>query len=131
MARELVGDVRAVEVRLKRVTTLIADTVAEHGTTLTRIDGVGPVVAGRLLGRTGRAARFANPSAFANYAGVAPVEVAGGGRVRHRLPCGGDRQLNHALHIVALTQARMRTSAGRVYYARSTKARPTTTRCAV
>ena len=50
--------------------------VAEHGTRLTELDGVGPVVAARLLGRTGHAGRFASASAFANYAGVAPVEVA-------------------------------------------------------
>ena len=37
-------------------------------------------------------------------------------RARHRLPRGGDRQLNHALHIVALTQVRMRGSSGRGYY---------------
>ena len=37
---------------------------------------------------------------------------------RHRLPRGGDRQLNLALHIVALTQVRMRRSTGRAYYDR-------------
>jgi len=46
-------------------------------------------------------------SAFANYAGVAPVDVASGDRARHRLPHGGDRQLNLALHLIALTQVRM------------------------
>jgi hypothetical protein len=42
--------------------------------------------------------------------------VASADRSRHRLPRGGDRQLNLALHIVALTQVRMRGSAGRGYY---------------
>lgn len=118
MARELVSDVRALEVRLKRLTKLITDTITEHGTTLTQTDGVGPIVAAKLLGRTGRAARFPHSSAFANYAGVAPIEVASGGRGRHRLPRGGDRQLNYALHLIALTQTRMPTSAGHVYYHR-------------
>jgi transposase len=68
------------------------------------------------LGRTRRASRFATASAFASCAGVAPVEVASADRARHRLPRGGDRQLNHALHIVALTQVRMRGSSGRGYY---------------
>ena len=49
---------------------------------------------------------------------VAPVEVASADRARHRLPRGGDRQLNLALHIVALTQVRMRQSTGRAYYDR-------------
>ena len=44
--------------------------------------------------------------------------TASGDRARHRLPRGGDRQLNYALHVVALTQVRMRTSAGRRYYDR-------------
>ena len=70
----------------------------------------------RLLARTRRASRFASASAFANYAGVAPVEVSSAERVRHRLPRGGDRQLNFALHIVALTQVRMPRSSGRAYY---------------
>ena len=53
-----------------------------------------------------------------SYAGVAPVEVASADRARHRLPRGGDRQLNLALHIVALTQVRMPNSIGRAYYDR-------------
>jgi len=79
----------------------------------------------RLLARTRRASRFASASAFANYAGVAPVEVSSAERVRHRLPRGGDRQLNFALHIVALTQVRMSGSAGRAYYDTKIAARKT------
>src|SRR6185437_7475041 len=60
--------------------------------------------------------RFTSAAAFASYCGVAPIEVASAGRTRHRLPRGGDRQLNLALHIVALTQVRMRASTGRAYY---------------
>ena len=69
-----------------------------------------------MLARIRRASRFATASAFASYAGVAPIEVASADRARHRLPRGGDRQLNLALHIVALTQVRMRGSTGRAYY---------------
>ena len=60
--------------------------------------------------------RFPTAAAFARYAGVAPVEVSSADRVRHRLPRGGDRQLSHALHIIAVNQIRMRGSAGRAYY---------------
>ncbi|HEY2220800.1 transposase, partial [Actinomycetospora sp.] len=100
------------------VTTEMSRVLAEHGTRLTELDGIGPVVAARLLGRTGHAGRFVSASAFANYAGVAPVEVASAQKARHRLPRGGDRQLNLALHVIALTQVRMRASAGRAYYDR-------------
>lgn len=116
LARDLVAEIRDVDQRLAMLSKQIRDVVAETGTRLTTVDGVGPVVAGRLLGRTRRASRFPTAAAFANYAGVAPVEVASADRARHRLPRNGDRQLNLALHIVALTQVRMRASAGRAYY---------------
>ena len=116
LARDIVREVRELDTRLKEITAEIAATVAEHGSHLTDIDGVGPVMAGRLLGRTRQADRFPTTAAFANYAGVAPVQVASAEHSRHRLPRSGDRQLNLALHIVALTQVRMRSSLGRAYY---------------
>jgi transposase len=116
LARDLVAEIRDADQRLKALTVQIADTVAATGSRLTEVDGVGPVVAARLLARTRRASRFPTAAAFASYAGVAPVEVSSAERVRHRLPRGGDRQLNFALHIVALTQVRMRSSSGRAYY---------------
>jgi transposase len=116
LARDLVADIRDADQRLKTLTAQIAATVAEQGSTLPTVDGIGPVTAGRLLGRTRRASRLVNTSAFANYAGVAPVEVASADRARHQLSRGGDRQLNLALHIVALTQVRMHGSQGRAYY---------------
>jgi transposase len=65
-----------------------------------------------------RPSRFASGSQFASYTGTAPIEVASAERARHRLSRGGDRQLNAALHIAAVTQVRMRASAGRAYYER-------------
>jgi transposase len=85
----------------------------EHGSSLTEVDGIGPVLGVRLIGRTGPASRFRGADAFASYAGVAPIEVSSGERVTHRLSRSGDRQLNSALHLVAVTQVRMRSSAGR------------------
>jgi transposase len=116
LARDLVAEIRDSDQRLKALAVQIGDAVAATGSRLTEVDGVGPVVAARLLARTRRASRFPTAAAFASYAGVAPVEVSSAERVRHRLPRGGDRQLNFALHIVALTQVRMRGSSGRAYY---------------
>jgi len=116
LARDLVAEIRDADQRLKALTAQIADTLAATGSRLTEIAGVGPVVAARLLARTRRASRFPTAATFANYAGVAPVEVSSAERIRHRLPRGGDRQLNFALHIVALTQVRMRGSSGHAYY---------------
>ena len=116
LARDLIVEIRDADQRLKVFTAQITDMVAATSSRLSEVDGVGPVIAGRLLARTRQASRFATAAAFASYAGVAPVEVSSAERVRHRLPRGGDRQLNLALHIVALTQVGMRGSSGRAYY---------------
>nr|WP_245671525.1 IS110 family transposase [Nocardia amamiensis] len=87
-----------------------------HGTTLREIPGIGPVMAARLIGRTGPASRFATAAAYANYTGVSPVEIASADTTRHRLSRYGDRELNSALHTIAVIQIRMRSSTGRAYY---------------
>jgi transposase len=116
LGRDLIVEIRQADQRLKALTAQIAETVAATGTNLSGVDGVGPVVAGRLLARTRGMSRLATAAAFANYAGVAPIEISSAEHVRHRMPLGGDRQLNHALHIVAVSQIRMPSSAGRAYY---------------
>jgi len=78
--------------------------------------GIGAITAGRLIGRTGRAGRFPSSASFANYAGAAPIEIASADKARHRLSRGGDRQLNAALHTVAITQIRTPSSRGHTYY---------------
>jgi transposase len=116
VAWELVAEVRGLDRQLAVIGKRIQDTVTELGSRLTQTVGVGPVIAGRLLGRTGRAARFPTAGHFASYTGAAPVEVASGERARHRLSRAGDRQLNHALHLIALVQARSPGCAGYHYF---------------
>jgi len=77
--------------------------VAATGTTLTRLLGVGDVLAANILARTGPISRFPSAAAFASFCGVAPIEVSSGEVVRHRLSRAGDRQLNYALHVMAMT----------------------------
>ena len=75
--------------------------------------------------------RFANRDQFAAYNGTAPVEFSSAGRVVHRLSRRGNRQLNHAIHMVAICQLRQPHSEGRAYFdRRSPKARPSKKRCA-
>ncbi|MEV0367344.1 transposase [Nocardia fusca] len=116
LARELVADVRAFDARLKANQQRMQDTVADSGSSLLDVVGVGPLVASRLLGRTGRASRFRTAGAFAVHTGTAPIEIASAGKSRHRLSRHGDRQLNNALHTIALTQVRMPGTRGRIYY---------------
>jgi len=90
--------------------------VATSGSRLGTIDCVGPITAVRLLGRVGHASRFRSEHAFAAYVGTAPVEIVSGERTRHRLSRSGDRRLNSTIHLIAITQVRMRTSIGRAYF---------------
>jgi transposase len=60
--------------------------------------------------------RFPTAAAFASYCGTAPIEISSADKTRHRLSRHGDRQLNNALHTIALTQVRMPASRGRAYY---------------
>ncbi len=74
--------------------------------TLLEVLGVGPVVASVILGEVGTIVRFGNEGQFASYCGAAPVERGSGKNSRMQLNHGGNRRLNWALHIVALTRSR-------------------------
>ena len=67
--------------------------------------GCGTLTAATLIGRTAGAERFETDARFARQAGTAPIPVSSGKRDRHRLHRGGDRQLNRALHTIAITRA--------------------------
>jgi transposase len=118
LAVELVAEIDHIDNRLRESRARIDDAVRASGTTVTDIFGVGTVVAGMLIGYTGDPLRFATAARFAAYTGTAPTEFSSGGRVVHRLSRRGNRHLNHALHIAAVTQIRHRSSPGRAYYDR-------------
>jgi transposase len=69
-----------------------------------------------LVGQTGDALAVRSAAAFAALSGTAPIPASSGQTNRYRLNRGGNRQLNRALHIIALTQSRSE-SAGRTYLA--------------
>jgi len=74
---------------------------------LLELPGCGPLTAAKLIAQTAGAERFPSEAHFARLAGVAPIPVSSGRNDRHRLDRGGDRQLNCALHRIAVTQKRM------------------------
>ena len=84
---------------------------------MTNVYGVGPVVAAVLIGYTGDITRFATKGHYARYNASAPLNASSGPRPRHRLNNRGNRQLNHALHMAAVTQI-SHNSTGRAYYQR-------------
>lgn len=118
LCKELIADIRRLDEQLTDNQAEATRLLDEHGTRLREIDGVGPVLAARILGRTGHVTRFATAAAYATYNGTAPIEVASAEHQCHRLNRYGDRQLNSAVYTIAMVQVRMPDSAGRRYYDR-------------
>jgi Transposase IS116/IS110/IS902 family len=103
--------------QLATATQAIRRAITQSGTTLTQIHGVGPVLAAKILGHTGDVGRFPNRDHYASYTGAAPIEASSGKLRRHRLNRTGNRQLNCALHIIAVCQIRD-PDPGQAYYRR-------------
>ena len=117
LALELLADVRRLDREIAAARCRVTDLIDASGTAVVEIHGVGPIVAGFILGHVGDPARFPTPERFASYNGTAPIEASSGPTKRHRLNPRGNRKLNHALHMAAVTQVRHDTP-GRVYYQR-------------
>jgi transposase len=118
LAEELVEDLRRVDHQIAQSKKRLAQAVAASRTTTIDIFGVGPFVAATVVGVTGDIARFPTRDRFAAFNGTAPIEVSSGGRKVWRLSRRGNRTLNHAIHMAAVTQLRCAHSPGRGYYER-------------
>jgi transposase len=118
IAHQHLGEVRRLEKELKASRARVATAVEASGTSLTDIYGVGPIVAGLLIGYTGDVTRFPTRHHYAAYNGTAPIEASSGQKKRHRLNPRGNRMLNHALHLIVITQLRYPNTAGRAFYER-------------
>jgi len=116
LAAELLEDMRRMEAQMRESKKKLAVAVKASGTSLTGIFGVGPVIAATVIGDADGVARFASRDHFAAYNGTAPIEVSSGNRKIYRLSLRGNRRINHAIHMAAITQIRHRHSDGRAYY---------------
>lgn len=117
VCRELV---RAIRDRTRRASELereIGAMVHAQAPQLLELPGCGTLTAAKLLAETAGVKRFSSDAKLARVAGVAPIPASSGLRVRHRLDRGGNRQLNCALHRIAVTQGRVHAPA-RDYLAR-------------
>jgi transposase len=117
VASDLVREVRRLDAEIAGLESRLGQAVAESRTALTELFGIGPILAAKILGRVGDVRRFPSAARFASYCGVAPIEASSGDVVRHRLSRAGDRQLNFALYMMALCQARQHPE-GRAYFLR-------------
>jgi transposase len=115
LASELVRDIRAHTVRINALRKELAALVTPLAPRLLALPGCGVLIAAKILGEVGRIDRFRSESCFAMHAGVAPIPASSGKTTRYRLARGGNRQLNAALHRIAVSQIRLG-GPGSVYY---------------
>jgi transposase len=106
---ELTGKIDDLAKRIQRSTRQAAPR-------LLQMPGVGPLTAAKIVGETAGVARFSSEAAFARYSGIAPIPVWSGNTTgRVRLTRSGNRQLNAAVHRIAITQIRL-AGLGQAYY---------------
>jgi transposase len=105
IARRL-ARIRQIDVELAELKTLLASHLEHVDSSLEDIVGVSTLVAARILGEVGDITRFRSSGAFAAANGTAPRPASSGRTDRHRYNRGGNRRLNKALYVIALTQSR-------------------------
>lgn len=106
IARELLEHICGLTRRINQLERRIATLVAPLAPSLLALAGCAALTAAKILGETAGVDRFRSRAAFARHNGTAPIPVWSGNKTRHRLNRGGNRQLNAALHRIAITQAR-------------------------
>jgi transposase len=116
LAVEHLEDLCRIEEQMRTSKQRLTEAIHASRTTVTEVFGVGPVGAAIAIGSVRDITRFADRDQFAAYNGTAPIEMSSGGRTVHRLSRRGNRQLNHAIHIAAITQMRHPHSPGHAYY---------------
>jgi transposase len=121
LARHRLRDIVRLDAEIADADHGIAGKLQEVDTTLTQIPGVGPFIAAKILGEVGEISRIRSKASFALLSGTAPVNASSGQTHRHRLNRRGNRQLNWALHYIALVQSRI-TPEAKVYLARQREA---------
>ena len=117
MALDEPEDVIVLTVRVKVFDKRIADLARRDAPELLALPGCGELSAAKLLGESAGVARFRSEARFARHGGVAPIPVWSGNTAgRVRMTRSGNRQINCALHRIAVTQIRLKGSLGRAYY---------------
>jgi transposase len=106
VARRLLKRISEIVREERELFTELTSLIDAHCPQLLAQPGCGPVTAAIIIGHTAGAQRFPTDGHFARHAGTAPVPASSGNTQRHRLHRGGDRQLNRAIHIIALSRAK-------------------------
>lgn len=117
IALELAEDCRRITRRVNHLEQEITSLINDHFPDLVAMPGCGALTAAKLVGEIAGIERFSSDAKLAMHAGVGPLEASSGDRQRHRLNRKGNRQLNTALHRIAVTQCRIHEPA-RLFMAR-------------
>jgi transposase len=107
IAHELVERLAELTQSVKRLERRIDALMREVAPSLLSLAGCAALSAAKLVAETADVSRFRSSAAFAMHNGTAPIPVWSGNHERHRLNRGGNRQLNVALHRIAITQMRL------------------------
>jgi transposase len=106
LIRDRIAEIRRAEDKIDSLEKQIVSAVKASGTTLTELRGIGFIIAAKIMGEVGDLSRLRSKGSFAMLTGTAPLEASSGKTKRHRLNRGGNRQLNYALHVMALARWR-------------------------
>jgi transposase len=112
-----IGELAALDKKIAAIDADIAALVADTDTTLRDMHGVGSTTAATIIGEVGDVSRFRDRNHFASYNGTAPADRGSAGNPAPAVNLRGNRRLNHAMHIIAITQIRNDTN-GRALYLR-------------
>jgi transposase len=104
ISRDLINRVRELTRTITKLHEQLATLVAQAAPQLLAERGVGVLIAAKLIGEIAGIDRFTSDAQLARISGCAPIPVSSGRSDRHRLDPGGNRQLNHAFHMLALTR---------------------------
>ena len=104
IARDMISRIRELTRTITRLYEQLAGLVTQVAPQLLAEKGLGVLIAAKLIGEIAGIDRFTSDAQLARISGCAPIPVSSGRTDRHRLDPGGNRQLNHAFHMLALTK---------------------------
>src|ERR1700694_3638804 len=119
IARAELADIIRRTAEINALGKRLSDRVRVFAPTLLQLQGCAELTAAKIVGEAAGVNRFKSEAAFACHTGVAPIPVwSGNTEGQVRLSRAGNRQLNAAIHRIAVTQIRMERSQGHAYYQR-------------
>lgn len=115
LVRLHVDEIRRLTKQIEKADAMLEQLVEDSHTSLIQEVGVGTTTAAKILAETKGLGMVRSKAGFAMLAGTAPIPASSGQITRHRLNRGGNRRLNHAIHMVAVSRLRLHPESKRYY----------------